>query len=445
MSGGFSRTLSDLAGAFAVALPPAAAAVWIASRGETLPAALVPLSLGLLGSAALTWWIRSRLERRLGTVSSVLASFREGDFSIRARSTHADALLHDVLRELNQLGDSLREQRLGEMEAWALLRKVMAEIDVVVVAFSDDGHVRLANDAAARALGKASSALLGQPAAALGLGDLLEGEAPRIVKDSAPLGEGPWELRRGSFRLSGEPHSLIVLSDVSGALRDQEREAWKRLIRVMGHEINNSLAPIRSISDNLLGIVARSPLPDDWVEDVSSGLTVVARRSEALSRFMTAYAQLARLPPPNLKPVEVAEWVRRTVHLEQRLAIDVAGGPGVSIHGDADQLDQLLINLLKNAVEATKERSESGGVRVRWSVADGELELIVEDDGPGVAETANLFVPFFTTKPGGSGIGLALARQIAEAHGGETTLSTRPDKGGAQAVVRLPIVSRAAA
>jgi len=307
-----------------------------------------------------------------------------------------------------------------------------------VVALSEDGHVRLANDAAARALGKASSVLLGQEAAALGLAELLEGEAPRIVKDSAPLGNGPWELRRGTFRLSGEPHSLIVLSDVSGALRDQEREAWKRLIRVMGHEINNSLAPIRSISDNLLGIVARSPLPDDWAEDVSGGLTVVGRRAEALSRFMTAYAQLARLPPPHRKPVEVSEWVRRTVRLEQRLAIDIMGGPEATLQGDADQLDQLLINLLKNAVEATKERGE-GGVRVRWSVADRELRLVVEDDGLGVADTANLFVPFFTTKPGGSGIGLALARQIAEAHGGEASLTSRTDNGGAEALVRLPI------
>ncbi len=188
----------------------------------------------------------------------------------------------------------------------ALLRKVMAEIDVVVVAFSEDGHVRLANDAAARALGRPSAMLLGQDATTLGLGELLLGQAPRIVKDSVPLGTGPWELRRGTFRLSGEPHSLVVLSDVSGALRDQEREAWKRLIVVMGHEINNSLAPIRSISDNLLGIVARSPRPDDWEDDVKSGLEVVGRRAEGLSRFMTAYAQLARLPPPKLKPVDVS-------------------------------------------------------------------------------------------------------------------------------------------
>jgi two-component system nitrogen regulation sensor histidine kinase NtrY len=439
MRAGVARAAVDFASAFGVALPPALAAVWIAGHLDSRAGAWLPVALALGASAALTLTNRTRLARRLRTVSSVLASFRDGDFSIRARTTNADARLQDVVRELNELGDSLREQRLGEMEAWTLLRKVMAEIDVVVIAFSDDRHVRLANDSAARALGQASSVLLGQDAAALGLSELLAGDAPRTVKEFAPLGKGPWELRRGTFRLSGEPHTLVVLSDVSGALRDQEREAWKRLIVVMGHEINNSLAPIRSIADSLQSLVARSPRPDDWEGDVSSGLSVIGRRAEALSRFMTAYAQLARLPPPVIEPVDVAAWVERAVKLEQRLVIEVMGGPDVSIRGDADQLDQLLINLLKNAVEATLE-TKGRGVRVRWSrEGAGELTLVVEDDGPGVSETANLFVPFFTTKPGGSGIGLALARQIAEAHGGETLLRTRADKSGAEAIVRLRV------
>jgi nitrogen fixation/metabolism regulation signal transduction histidine kinase len=381
-------------------------------------------------------WIRSAVARRMRTVSAVLASFREGDFSVRARKTRGSAFLSDVLTELNQLGDTLREHRLGEMEAWTLLRKVMAEIDVVVLAVDEDGKIRLANEAAARVLGAPPATLLGRAASEHGLDELLRGEAPRAVRDSAALGTGPWELRRGSFRMSGRLHTLLVLSDVSGALREQEREAWKRLIRVVGHEINNSLAPIQSICESVLRTMNAAPRADDWEQDVASGLGVIGRRAEALGRFTAAYATLARLPPPKLGDVDVPEWVRRAAKLEPRLAVEIQGGPDVHVAGDADQLDQLLINLLKNAVDATLETGDGGGVRVRWSATERAVQVVVEDDGPGVSDTANLFV---TTKAGGSGVGLVLVRQIAEAHGGEATLRTRPGGRGAEATVRLPI------
>ncbi len=433
----WAREAGDFATILAIGVPPAAVCAWLVLRGEISPHAWLALGLAVGLSVTLAWWMRGARSRQLGTISSVLASYREGDFSIRARDASRHAPLHGVLSELNQLGDTLREHRLGEMEAWALLRKVMAEVDVVVLAFSDTGKVRVANDAAARVLGKASSMILGREADTLGLSELLTGAAPRVVKSFASLDGGPWELRRGAFRLSGEPHTLVVLSDVSFALREQERDAWKRLIRVMGHEINNSLAPIQSISENLLAGLRRPGRAPDWEDDLASGLEVVARRAEALGRFMTGYATLARLPPPKLGHVSVEEWVSRVAKLEQRLRVEIGSGPSVVVLGDADQLDQLLINLVRNAVDAARE--SGGGVRVGWTVDGGALHVTVDDDGPGVSDTANLFVPFFTTKAGGSGIGLVLARQIAEAHGGEVSLRTRSDKKGAEAHVRLPI------
>jgi nitrogen fixation/metabolism regulation signal transduction histidine kinase len=444
-----------------VAAPPLVVAAWLGQRGEA------PLSwpeiLGLLGVAVaasllLAWRIEGRQEQRLRTVASVLAAYRDGDFSVRARSGEQGTPLGEVLAELNQLGDVLRAHRHGEMEAWALLRKVMAEVDVVVLAIDEEKRIRLANDAAARFLGRPSRDLVGASAEELGLSELLSGNVPRILEAGTKVGQelfdpsaGRWELRRGTFRLSGEPQTLLVLSDVSRTLRDNEREAWRRLVRVIGHEINNSLSPIKSISESLVSMLdpSRSRAGTEWVEDVRDGLGVISRRAEALVRFMTSYATLARLPPPRRAPVDLASIVTKIVGLEKRAPVELLGGPDVVVDADADQLEQALINLVKNAAEATLEvsqrapadgRSVRGSVRVQWSQEDRWVTVAIEDDGPGVDATANLFVPFFTTKPNGSGIGLALSRQIVEAHDGQLSLASRPGGGGAVARVRLPLL-----
>jgi nitrogen fixation/metabolism regulation signal transduction histidine kinase len=240
------------------------------------------------------------------------------------------------------------------------------------------------------------------------------------------------------IRQEGLPLQLIVLSDLSRALREEERQAWKRIIRVLSHEINNSLAPIKSISGSLRSLLARRPTPADLEEDVGRGLQVIEGRAEALGRFMASYAQLARLPQPQLRPVDVDALVRRVAALETRLPVDVLGGPRVSVHADPDQLEQLLINLVRNAADATLEE-RGRGVQVRWRIRGGKLNLLVEDEGRGLGDTANLFVPFYTTKPGGSGIGLVLSRQIAEGHGGTLELENRTRGRGARASVVLPI------
>ncbi|MEJ2483479.1 MAG: ATP-binding protein, partial [Gemmatimonadota bacterium] len=191
-------------------------------------------------------------------------------------------------------------------------------------------------------------------------------------------------------------------------LREEERVAWQRLIRVLGHEINNSLTPIKSIAESLGGLLERDEPLDAYEEDLRDGLAVIGGRSEALARFMSSYARLARLPAPDMRPLEVGRWVRRIATLETRLTVQVVDGSEVTIEADSDQLDQLLINLVENAADASLETG--GGVRVGWERKDGTVEIWVEDEGPGLAATANLFVPFFTTKPEGSGIGLALGR-----------------------------------
>jgi signal transduction histidine kinase len=233
------------------------------------------------------------------------------------------------------------------------------------------------------------------------------------------------------------PHQLLVLTDLSRALRQEERQAWRRLIRVLSHEINNSLAPIKSSAESLLSLLTRQPRPPDLDDDLQGGLTVIAGRSEALRRFMASYADFARLPPPEPRSMDVGAWVHRVAELETRMPVTVRDGPETTIRADGDQLDQLLINLIRNGVDAAKETG--GAVEVGWYTDNRRLEVWVRDEGPGLADTKNLFVPFFSTRPGGTGIGLVLSRQIAEAHGGTLELENRPDRRGCVATLRLPL------
>jgi two-component system, NtrC family, nitrogen regulation sensor histidine kinase NtrY len=380
--------------------------------------------------------IRVRVLRPLQTVYNMVTALREGDFSLRVRGTDSKDVLGLLLFELNSLGEDLRSQRLNALEATALLRRVMEEVDVAVFAFDADRRLRLLNRAGERLLGPAERTL-NRGATELGLASCLEGGALRVLDLEFQGQRRRWEVRRGSFRQGGLPHELLVLSDVSQTLSEEERQAWRRLIRVLGHELNNSLAPIKSIAQSLNEMVQRHPPPTDWREDLRKGLDVIGGRAESLSRLMGAYAGLARLPPPRLEPVRVADWVRRVAALETRREVTVHDGPDVTIQADGGQLDQALINLVRNAVDATLDCG--GQVEAGWEVFGRRVEVWVRDEGTGLPQTANLFVPFFTTKPGGSGIGLVLSRQIAEAHGGMLTLVGRSDSRGSEARLFLPI------
>ncbi len=381
--------------------------------------------------------LRGRIAYPLQTISNLLAALREGDYSIRMKKPRTHDSLYDVITEVNELGETLREQRLGALEATALLSTVMGQIEVAIFAFDHNQIVRLVNRAGERLLAQPAERLIGRTAEELNLAACLEGEVPRTMEMIFPGGVGRWEVHRSTFRQGGLPHELIVLSDLSRALREEERQAWQRIIRVLGHELNNSLAPIKSIAGSLENLLDKDLLPDDWKSDTQRGLSVIGSRAESLSNFMQSYANLARLPEPKLQPLDVGDWIRHVARLETRMRVEVEEGSPITIQGDRDQLEQLLINLIRNAVDAS---SETGGrVRVGWSRSGTNLEVWVEDDGPGIANPANVFVPFFTTKPGGSGIGLVLCRQIAEAHGGRVALENRTPLRGCRARLFLPL------
>ncbi len=379
---------------------------------------------------------RSAVVRPLQTLANVLNAVREGDYSLRVRGAADDDSLGAVVREVNTLGETLRTQRLGAQEAEALLRKVMEEIPVGIFAFDSDRRLALVNRSGAAMLARTPKELLKSAAIDLGLEAGLEGAAEQVIELDLPGAKGRFNIHRDTFREGGRPHELLVLADVSAPLREEERQAWQRLVRVLGHEINNSLAPIRSLAGSLKTIISRDPLADDWKEDVGGGLDVIGARAESLNRFMSAYANLARLPKPSRSPHSVGELVLRVAGLEQRKVVSVERGPDVLAAIDADQIEQLLVNLVKNGVEAASETG--GGVSMCWADLGTAVEIVVRDEGPGIAGTKNLFVPFFTTKPKGSGIGLVLCRQIAEAHGGSLNLENRTDRTGCAARLILP-------
>ena len=427
--------------ALAAALPGMLTAIFLLFQGG-YPLRLIWLLAGLSLCICISFILvlRQRIVRSLQTLSNLLAALREGDYSIRARNARRSDALYEVMREVNALGEILRAQRLGALEATALLRAVMAEIDVAVFAFDGDERLRLVNRAGERLLAKPMPYLMGRQAEELGLAQCLrgeEGDAPHTMQMIFPGGTGRWGVRRRIFREGGRQHQLLVLSDLSRVLREEELKAWQSLVRVLGHELRNSITPIKSIAESLNSILAREPRPDDWLEDMVDGLNVISSRASSLSRFMESYASLARLPLPRPGPVDIAEVIQRVVKLETRLPVHITVGQDVTLEADSDQLEQILINLLRNAVDASLETG--GEVEVGWNANAAHLEVWIEDQGYGLANSSNLFVPFFTTKQGGTGIGLVLSRQIAEGHGGILTLENRPRGSGCIARLRLPL------
>ena len=424
--------------ALGATLPALGVALVMLWTGAFSPKVQWTVTTGLVATAAACIAsLRVHVVTPLQTLANLVAAMREDDFSIRGRTVLAGNPLGDVMTEVNALAETLHEQRLGAVEATALLRTVMEQIDVAVFAFDPRLCLRLVNRTGERLLGRPAEQLLGRTAAELGVTDWF-GSVPGVVAIAVPGGTGRWDIRRTTFRLGGQRHDLLVLSDVSRPLREEERQAWQRLIRVIGHELGNSLGPIKSLAGSLDSLLQRSPAPQDIRDDLRRGLHVIGSRADALGRFTAAYAQLAKLPPPRMAPVVLKPLVHRVAGLETRVPVSVRPGPDATITADADQLEQLIINLLRNGAEATLDAG-GAGVSVGWRQSARRLDIWVEDDGPGPPKTANLFVPFYTTKAEGSGIGLVLCRQIAEAHGGSVTLEAGARGVGCRATLTLPI------
>lgn len=408
--------------------------------------------LSLVAAELFIWWLialalQEQTTRPLQTLANVIGSLREEDYSFRARNAVADDALGELSLEVNALADMLSDQKVRAIEATALLQRVVDEIDAPLFAFDLGSALRLVNPAGEHLLRQSRARLLGRNAAELNLQPCLTEQNESVVELNLNDSQARWLLRRSSFRQHGVPHTLVVLSDVSRALREEERKAWQRLIRVLGHELSNSLAPIKSIAGSLSSRVSATSMDADVRSDLQRGLEIIEARSASLHRFLEAYRRLAQMPAPAMRDVILGPLVARAAGLETRIKVFVHPGPEIVFRADPDQLEQMFINLVRNAADAVLETcgvdgpsssSSDENVQVRWDADPNEVVLTIDDNGPGLSNPANVFTPFYTTKPNGSGVGLVVSRQIAEAHGGRIEISNRHGTRGCSVKVVLP-------
>ncbi len=414
-------------------LPATAIALWLAwTHAPTFELRFVFVGLLLAAWLAGAIAVRKKIVFPLQTLSNLIEAVRYGDYSLRGRRARRGDTLGEVVWEINQLGDTLQQQRTASMEASALVQTVLEELETAVFAFDDGKRLKLANRAAAELLGRSNESLVGLTAEELGVAALLDNSG--VMSLSFGRRAGRFDVRRREFREAGVPHTLVVVSDLSRTLREEERRSWQRLIRVIGHEINNSLTPIKSLAGTLHGVLRKRSEPQD--PDLLEGLGLIGDRADSLSKFVATYSQLARLPPPSRQKISLNAVLHRLVTLPAFAGATVVAPIEVEAEADAGQLDQAVINLLKNAVEANG--GNAGDVQIELSRTRSAAAIEIRDSGAGIANPDNLFVPFFTTKPGGSGIGLAVSRQIIEGHGGTLTLENRSDRSGCIARLMLP-------
>jgi len=391
-------------------------------------------------SAIIAIVARNRAAYPLRTLANLVEAIRQQDYALRGVAGSSPGALHELITEINTLSEELQRTRFEGVEADLLLAKVIAELDAAVMTFDDAHILTMMNPSAAALFAAQTNDLLNRSATSLGLEQYFDYRVPKVVQKTFPGKQGKFRIQASTYREAGVPQHLLVLTDLSLTLRQEERLAWQRLIRVIGHELNNSLAPIQSLAESLANLLDRDPRPGDWDTDARAGLRVINERARSLGSFMSSYAQLTRLPPPDKNRVSIHTLVSGVVALVSECAIYMEHHPDIDIEADSAQIEQLLINLVKNANEANRAAGSDESVIIRWKQAAGDVVLEIVDHGTGLPDSGNLFTPFFTTKPGGSGIGLLLGRQIAEAHGGHIHLYNRDDGvRGCVARVLLPV------
>ena len=398
----------------------------------------VPLVIGVL-AAFQVWSLIRFVDRTNRDLARFFQAVRYSDFSQTYVTGGLGSSFDELKRSFNEVLDAFRATRAEKEEQALYLQMVVQHIGVGLVAFDRQGEVSLINNAAKRLL----------RVNRLGNISDLESRGPGLAQTLTTLGprrkallrlEEDGEVRQlacfaALFRTGEEEHRLVSLHDIQSELEEQEMEAWQRLIRVLTHEIMNSITPIASLSATAEGLLQQETVAAEDVSDVRTAVHTIQRRSQGLLQFVDAYRDLTRVPAPDFQITPVSGLFERVTqlmaHQFQEAGVELVHAvdpPSLEVTADPGQVEQVLINLLRNACDAAGGR-DGARVELTASMDRDRVVIDVADNGTGIVEEAldKLFIPFFTTKQDGSGIGLSLCRQIMRLHRG--TISARSEPG----------------
>jgi two-component system, NtrC family, nitrogen regulation sensor histidine kinase NtrY len=382
--------------------------------------------------------VRNRVRFHLLTLVNLTEAVRLGEYMLRGSHASGRDAMGTLVTSINAIAGTLQQQRLETQETRHLLDKVLAEVDVAILAFDESLRLRLANNMALRLLALEEHEAIGKTSGMLGMDFLLSDDDTPIesFEYDFPGKSGTWRIQRSQHLERGNAFRLLFIVDLRAALRAEELNVWKRLTQVISHEVNNSITPIISLSATVQSLLNEVAIDDELAKELNIALELIAQRSQHLHYFVRRYAEMARLPAPNKILTDISPLLSRlpTLVSDTRVTLDLPSGPVIA-YCDPVQLDLVLVNLMKNAREAMME---TGVISVRCRQESAFWQLEIRDEGMGVTNPGNLFVPFYSTKKNGNGIGLIVSRQIVESHGGSLGLRNRSDRPGCIAELRLP-------
>jgi two-component system, NtrC family, nitrogen regulation sensor histidine kinase NtrY len=417
-----------------------AAAVFMFGRPNMVFAA------GLTSAIALfqVWEIYRFTSQTNRKLTRFLESVRYSDF---ISGFAADNKLGKSYKELNlafnEVLEAFRNTRSEKEENWQYLNTVVQQVRTGIISFDHEGNIQLMNANAKRFVNVANLKNINELAEK---NERLFNALKEVQSGKGTLyktNEFLLTIQATEMRIRGNSVKLVTLQNIQTELQKQEIEAWQNLTRVLRHEIMNSITPISSLTSTLREILDNEmiehggdyELKADAADDLREGIATIENRSKGLIKFIDAYREYTSLPQPKIKTVLLKELIEKTAQfMRQELKktnitfISSCSSDYLTIQADAEMIEQVLINLVKNAMESLSQ-SEAGKIELNGKYSDQLVTIEVIDNGPGIIPEAinRIFVPFFTTKKAGSGIGLALSRQIMQMHNGSLTVESEPD------------------